>query len=84
MKPFFLRAGYAFATSPVKEEINKLTSDQFSLGAGYRSGPFFIDIAFVQRMNAQNYYMYDANYVNPAYLETTTNYVSMSLGFKFK
>ena len=84
LKPFFLRAGYAFATSPVKEEINKFTSDQFSLGVGYRSGPFFIDIAYMQRMNAQNFYMYDANYVNPAYLETTTNYVSLSLGFKFK
>ncbi len=82
-QPFFVRAGYGFTTSPVKEEINDITQNQFSFGLGYRSGPFFMDASFMQKYNAQNYYMYGANYVSPAYIETKTSYYSLSLGFKF-
>lgn len=82
-QPFFVRAGYAFTTSPVKEEVNDIVQNQFSFGLGYRSGPFFMDASFMQKYNAQNFYMYSADYVSPAYLETKTSYYSLSVGFKF-
>lgn len=82
-QPFFIRAGYAFTTSPVKEEINDIDQNQFSFGVGYRSGSFFMDASFLQKYNAQKYYMYGADYVNPAYLESKISYYSMSIGFKF-
>jgi hypothetical protein len=79
----FFRGGYGFSTSPVKEDINQFYHDHYSFGLGYRSGPFFMDFAFMQTLNSQNYYMYDANYVNPAWLESRRSYYSLSLGFKF-
>lgn len=83
LQNFFIRAGYGFATSPVKEDINEFYHDQYSFGFGYRSGPFFMDFAFLQTLKSRNYYMYDANYVNPAWLESSRSYYSLSLGFKF-
>ncbi len=80
---FFVRGGYGIGTSPVKTDINNIFNSQWSLGFGYRSGPFFMDFAFMQELQSQDYYMYNANYVNPAYLESRTNYFSASLGFKF-
>lgn len=80
---FFFRGGYGIATSPVKEDINKFYHDQYSFGVGYRSGPFFMDFAFLQTLNSRNYYMYDANYVSPAWMESSRSYYSLSLGFKF-
>jgi hypothetical protein len=83
LENFFFRAGYGLATSPVKEDINQFYHDQYSFGFGYRSGSFFIDLGFLQTLNSKNYYMYSANYVNPAWLESSRSYYSLSLGFKF-
>jgi len=83
LQKFFIRAGYGFATSPVKEDINQFYHDQYSFGFGYRTSSFFMDFAFLQTLNSRNYYMYDANYVSPAWLESSRSYYSLSLGFKF-
>lgn len=83
LQKFFIRAGYGFASSPVKEDLNKFYHDQYSFGFGFRSGSFFADFAFLQTLNSRNYYMYDANYVSPAWLESSRSYYSLSLGFKF-
>jgi len=81
--PLFIRGGYGFSTSPISSDLNDVYSTQFSLGMGYRSGPFYFDLSFMQKQSAQNYYMYDAAYVNPAYLESTYDFYTFSLGFKF-
>lgn len=83
LQAFLLRGGYAISTSPIHTDINDVFNNQYSLGLGYRSGPFYIDFAFMQNLSSQNYYMYDAAYVNPAYLETKKSYYSMTMGFKF-
>mgnify|MGYP005841326925 CR=1 FL=1 len=83
LENFFVRGGYGISTSPVKEDINQFYHDQFSFGVGFRSGSFFMDFAFLQALNSRNYYMYSANYVNPAWLESSRSYYSLSLGFKF-
>lgn len=83
VQAFLLRAGYGITTSPVDESINKITHDQYSFGIGYRNGPFYVDAAFMQKYNTQNYYMYNASYVNPAFLESRTSYYSLTFGFKF-
>ncbi|OYT17062.1 MAG: hypothetical protein B7C24_04490 [Bacteroidetes bacterium 4572_77] len=83
LQSLFLRGGYGIGTSPVNSDINDLLQSQWSVGFGYRSGPFFMNFAFMQQLQSQNYYMYNAEYVNPAYLETNKNTFSASLGFKF-
>jgi hypothetical protein len=82
-QPFFIRGGYGISTSAIETNINELFSSQYSLGFGYRSGPFVFDFAFMQKRNSQNYYMYNSAFVNPAYLDTHTNYFSASFAFKF-
>lgn len=83
LQAFMFRAGYGISTSPVDESINTITHDQYSFGIGYRSGPFYMDAAFMQKYNTQNYYMYNAAYVSPAFLESRTSYYSLTLGFRF-
>ena len=83
VQSFMLRGGYGFTTSPVDADINDMFHSQYSFGIGYRSGPMYIDFAFMHKQKSQNYYMYDAAYVNPAYIENRTNYFSASIGFKF-
>jgi len=83
LQAFMFRAGYGISTSPVDESINTISHDQYSFGIGYRSGPFYMDAAFMQKYNTQNYYMYNAAYVNPAFLESRTSYYSLTLGFRF-
>jgi len=82
-QPFFIRGGYGISTSAIETDINELFSSQYSLGFGYRSGPFVFDFAFMQKNNSQNYYMYNSAFVNPAYLDAHTNYFSASFAFKF-
>ncbi len=83
LQPFFLRGGYGISSSAIHSDINELYSSQYSLGFGYRSGPFVFDFAFMQKQNSQNYYMYNSAFVNPAYLSSHTNYFSATLAFKF-
>ena len=83
LQPFFVRGGYGLSTSAVNPDINELFDSQYSLGIGYRAGGFSFDFAFMRKRHSQNYYMYNSNYVNPAYLESNTNYFSATMGFKF-
>lgn len=83
LQPFFLRGGYGMSSSGILADINELYSSQYSFGFGYRSGPFAFDFAFMQKQNSQNYYMYNSNFVNPAYLSAHTNFFSATVGFKF-
>ena len=81
--PFFFRGGYGINSSAINTDINHLYSSQYSLGFGYRSGPFVFNFAFMQKQNSQNYYMYNPSFVNPAYIYSRTNYFSTSIAFKF-
>ncbi|NOR87930.1 MAG: hypothetical protein GQ527_09995 [Bacteroidales bacterium] len=83
LQPFLFRAGYGISTSPINTEINEVFHNQYSLGIGYRSGPMFIDFSFMQMMNSQNYYMYDASYSNPAFMESRTSIYNVTIGFKY-
>lgn len=83
LQPFTLRAGYGISSSAIQSDINELFSSQYSFGFGYRSGAFAFDFSFMQKQNSQNYYMYNADFVNPAYLISHTNYFSATVGFKF-
>ncbi|MCK5774557.1 MAG: hypothetical protein KAH25_00185 [Bacteroidales bacterium] len=83
LNPFFIRGGYGLSTSGIDTDINELFDSQYSLGFGYRAGAFAFDFSFMRKRHSQNYYMYDSNFVNPAFLQSNTNFFSATLGFKF-
>jgi outer membrane protease len=87
-----LRAGYAFYGSPYKDEMNNVADyvgNRYSLsgGAGFRSGDFFLDLAYVQSHEKGNTFIYDdasdaySNIV--ANTEMINNRFMMTMGFKF-
>lgn len=87
-----LRAGYAFYGSPYKDEMNNVADyvgNRYSLsgGAGFRSGDFFLDLAYVQSHEEGNTFIYDdasdaySNIV--ANTEMINNRFMMTMGFKF-
>ena len=72
-----------FRSIDTDTDINEILSSQYSFGFGYRSGPFVFDFAYMAELNSHNYYMYDSDFVNPAFMETLRNTFSASIGFKF-
>lgn len=94
-----LRAGYAFVTSPVKSSAIKQLSytttntdpsysidknaNYFTLGAGYHSGPWFMDIAYTLKYYKQDFYAYDASNLKAAEVTNKINNIVLTLGMRF-
>lgn len=97
---FSLRCGYNYMSAPFKENaaktslkmqdtstefMNRYETNTFTVGAGYASGSFYLDLAYkmaVQKAEFYNYY--DSEFVNPAAdMDITRQSLVMSMGFRF-
>ncbi|MFC2129081.1 OmpP1/FadL family transporter [Bacteroidota bacterium] len=77
-----LRGGYGIFGSPYKStEVN---SDAFyktlSAGIGFRSNNFFLDLVIVNRQIEESYFLY---YENEATLNSSSNRILATFGFRF-
>ena len=63
---FMARVGYALNGQPFKKEYREEASpkSKYSLGLGFRSDQFFIDIAVVHNQQKENYYLYDPQLIS--------------------
>lgn len=82
LKPFALRAGYAFHGNPYKDkDINDGSYQSISAGAGVRGEHFFADFAFTHNFGESKYYFYEgANAVTNTLMANT---FTLTLGCKF-
>lgn len=81
---FALRAGYRLKTTPYKmnETPYDNTTHFISAGLGFRGENFFVDLAYVYRMNKDSYWLYDP-VGEPCDVATNTHNVLATVGFKF-
>src|SRR5690606_15022342 len=83
LDPFSLRAGLRYDANPYESDV---TADEkrlsYSLGVGYRNENFFMDMAYVLTKTDRLDYPY-ASVEEPAYLENSANYITLTTGFKF-
>jgi hypothetical protein len=82
---FSFRAGYSYAGSPYKNNINTGETTRYSAGMGFRKMPFFIDLAFVHERSRSDYYLYLEPTVqsNPSDNLYLSNHFILSAGFRF-
>lgn len=81
---FALRAGYRFKSSPYKfvNTAYNNTTHFISAGLGFKSEFFFVDLAYVYRLNKDSYWPYDPVGAPALYASRAHNVVA-TLGFKF-
>lgn len=77
-----LRAGYALYGSPYKNSINDLEKTSITFGLGFRDKNYFLDLAWIMTTYAEDYYLYNPQFVNAATIDNVTNAVVMTLGFR--
>lgn len=80
---FRLRGGFAYFSDPYTSTASNGQRFQASAGFGYRSKYFFADVSYIWSKMNQDYYLYDANLVNPAHVTYYTNTVLTTVGFRF-
>jgi len=63
---FMARAGYAINGQPFKKEYREAATPKsiYSLGIGFRSNQFFIDLALIHVQQKENYYLYDPQLIS--------------------
>lgn len=83
LDPFSLRAGLRYEDNPYESHV---TADEkrlsYSLGAGFRNENFYMDMAYVLTKSDKLDYPY-LSVEEPAYLENSANYITLTAGFKF-
>lgn len=84
-KAYRLRAGYALYGNPYVNNSETFSANQLSLGAGYRKDDYFVDIAYLRRTNSEFYQPYNVSVGSSPLIENTltTDYIMLTLGFKF-
>ena len=80
--PLSLRGGYAIYGSPYNsQEANSNSGySSYSFGFGTRTNNYFIDFAYIYTLADEKYYLYG---VQEANLNSTTNQLIATVGFKF-
>ena len=83
--PISLRGGYAFYGSPYRSsEVNKNANySSFSGGIGFREKNVFFDIAYVNTIHNERYYLYNHYLHDGAKFNSNDSKVLVTLGFKF-
>jgi len=76
-----LRAGYASYGSPYAGSINDGSRDYLTMGMGIRINQYFFDLAIVNSVSSEDYYMYDG--ADVATLQNSTGQLLISSGLKF-
>lgn len=80
---FLVRLGYNFRSNPYKEDINFSPTHLASAGIGLRFNSLFIDLAYNIKFSQEDYWLYDASFVNAAQNKYVTHRVAATLGVKF-
>ncbi|HPD94864.1 MAG TPA: hypothetical protein PLA24_03130 [Tenuifilaceae bacterium] len=82
---FSIRAGYSYYPSPYKSGYINSGSNiqQFSAGFGYRSGNFFIDMAYQHTLQKAKYLFYDDAYLPTVNTTLNQGKVLLTLGFRY-
>ncbi len=83
LMPIRLRAGYALYGSPYKNKINDLAKTSYTFGIGFKDKKYFLDFAWVLTSFKEDYYLYNAELVNPVKMDNFTSSMLMTLGFRF-
>ena len=81
---FYVRLGYAFYQSPLKDEYTEYQSDrqQYSGGLGFRGNGFFIDAAYVTSSYTKEQQLF-STIPNLSEIDFTNNKFIVSLGLRF-
>lgn len=63
---FMARVGYGLNGQPFKKEYREEATprSKYSLGLGFRSDQFFIDLAVIHNQQKENYYLYDSQLIS--------------------
>jgi hypothetical protein len=85
IKPFSVRAGYAYYGSPYKSGLTESdpTKTSYSFGLGMREKGYFIDLAYTLTKWSEDYYLYDPVLVNAATVNNTSSNVTVTVGFRY-
>lgn len=81
--PLVLRAGYAYYSSPYKEGVNEGQQSIISAGLGIRERYFFADFAYSYSFYNEDYYLYNAQFVNPVNNQFALSRFLLTFGFRF-
>jgi hypothetical protein len=86
IKAFRIRAGFNYMTDPYKQIQNDINNSRMaaSVGAGYKTGKFSFDVAYVNSWSKNGYRPYTLPTDSPllSYTASSTNIVA-TLGFTF-
>lgn len=81
---FLLRAGYNFKSSAYRNTVNNNNAmHTASAGFGFRTKYFFCDFAYVFKTKNENLWLYDSDFVDPAYMKSNTHRIAATVGCKF-
>ncbi|MCF8231492.1 MAG: hypothetical protein K9J27_04825 [Bacteroidales bacterium] len=81
---YYIRGGYSMYGSPSNINADEYGSTTFTtLGLGYKTNHFFLDVAYVHSEMKDTYFIYDANYAEPAENKYFKERFMTSIGFTF-
>lgn len=81
-KNVLFRAGYAYTSSPYQDNINDASLKVGSVGLGYRTNSFFVDVAYQYKTSKQNYWFFNPDMVNPVNQQYVSHYIVGTFGWK--
>jgi hypothetical protein len=76
------RGGYGFFGSPYKSNVNDGEGTLYSLGVGFRTADYFIDLGYSNYQMTEDYYLYGVDRQNSASVKTTNNTFMVTFGVK--
>lgn len=84
LESLFIRAGYAMYGSPFGDTFSgAFVRSFYTGGVGFRNGKAYLDVSFTKSLSNENYYMYNANYVDKSTLKNSGTTIAVTIGSKF-
>lgn len=80
---FLIRTGYAYSSSPFKNNINTGDSHNICAGIGFHGKVFFCDLAYVCRIARENSWFYSDVALNPVEICNVNHKFAATFGVKF-
>jgi len=89
LAPLAIRGGYAYYSSPYKNNLNDAATQVFSGGIRYKESTYFVDITYSYSKQNENYYLYDpatlakiGKTISPTSLSYHQHYLIFTFGIK--
>jgi len=80
---FSFRGGYGLEGDPYKSGINHSKSNSYSFGLGLREKTYYLDLGYLHTSRSEDYYLYDANYVDPSLNTMKSSSIMLTYGVRF-